>query len=175
MPQASSSGISHSVIGTALVVCCSLPRPCYNPTHSLMVDGAVHSQPCVEEDSWRRRRREKGGNEKEPEEEEECDLLLPVPVLMVPVWFPGCSPLQCLPQSTTATHPPFLPLKWWWIDLIQRKWLFNAHIFWLYLDGGWGLSNVFVVCCCCVYMFEIHFDKCSFSQKCLSIQTSPKP
>ena len=28
---------------------------------------------------------EKGGKEKEPEEEE-CDLLLPVPLLMVPVW-----------------------------------------------------------------------------------------
>lgn len=150
MPQGSSSGISHSLIETVLVVHCSLPRPCSNPTHALMLDGPLHSQPCVEEDSWkRRRRRENGRNKKEPEEEEECDLLLPVPV---PVWLPGCSPYQSLPTiHWSYTIPPFLPLKWWWIDLTQRKWLLNAHIFWLYIGEGWGLSYVFHVCCCCVF------------------------
>ncbi len=66
---------------------------------------------------------------------------LPVPVLMVPVWLPGCSP-----NPPLLPIPLFLiPLKWWWIDLTQRKWLFNAHIF--LVIHRWGLGFVKGICC----------------------------
>lgn len=82
-------------------------------------------------------------------------------------WYP--SGYQAARPSCASPNPPLLPIpllprRWWWIDLTQQKWRFNTHIFWLYINGGWDLSKVFVVCC--VYWEVFHKN---------TIQTYPKP
>lgn len=103
MPQASSSGISHSVIGTALVVGCCLHRPCHNPTHALMVDGSLHSNHV--------RRKILGGGEEGKREgmwRSQRRRSVFFCSLSWSWWYPsGC---QAVCPSGASPSPPLLPI-----------------------------------------------------------------